>query len=278
MSNIDPSSAPPPDRPSAPPPANPVPPRDAATVVLLRDGSPGIEVYLVKRSRMVDFMAGAHVFPGGRLDKSDSSASACALLSAGTAALQRRLGEALPAAHAAGLFVAAPGWKMEDARRAVAEGAQFTTLVDRIDAAALVPWVRWVTPEISPRRFDARFFLARTPEGQEPRVDGYEATEGLWITPQEALRQWDDGGMQLAPATAKCIEMLCTYATVDAALSAAAQRPPPVAMPFVWNDKESGRAYISLPGDPRHPQRDGLGGAIQRFQLAEGRYRRVKAA
>src|SRR5580765_6916486 len=99
VSNIDPSSA--------PPPANPVPPRDAATVVLLRNGSRGIEVYLVKRSRMVDFMAGAHVFPGGRLDKNDSSASACALLSAGTAALQQRLGEALPAAHAAGLFVAA---------------------------------------------------------------------------------------------------------------------------------------------------------------------------
>jgi 8-oxo-dGTP pyrophosphatase MutT (NUDIX family) len=262
-------------------------------VVLLRDAGRGIEVYLVKRSRMVDFMAGAHVFPGGRLDKNDSSASACALLSAGTAALQQRLGESLSAAHAAGLFVAAiretfeeaglllgrlaPGWKMDDARRAVAEGAQFTTLVERIDAAALVPWVRWVTPEISPRRFDARFFLARAPEGQEPRVDGHEATEGLWITPAEALRQWDDGGMQLAPATAKSIEMLCAHATVEAALGAAAKRLPPVAMPFVWNDKESGRAYISLPGDPRHPKPDSLGGTIQRFQLSEGRYRRVNA-
>src|SRR5258706_4625190 len=107
VSNIDPSSAPPPDRPSAPPPGNPVPPRDAATVVLLRDGSPGVEVYLVKRSRMVDFMAGAHVFPGGRLDKSDSSASAYALLSPGTSALKQRLSEPSPAAHPAGLFVAA---------------------------------------------------------------------------------------------------------------------------------------------------------------------------
>ena len=282
------------DKPAAPPPA---PTRDAATVVVLRDAARsgrGLEVYLVKRSRTVDFMAGAHVFPGGRLDKADSSPSACALLSADVAALRERLGEALPAAHAAGLFVAAiretfeeaglllgslaAGWGMNDARHAVANGALFSTLVERLDALALVPWVRWVTPEISPKRFDARFFLARAPEGQEPRVDGYEATEGLWIAPQDALQRWEDGSMLLAPATAKSIEMLAAYRTVDAALVDAARRPPPVSMPVVWSDKESGRAYISLPGDPRHPQPDVLGGKIQRFQLAEGRYRRVNAS
>ena len=85
----------------------PAQPRDAATVVVLRDGKNAIEVYLIKRARTVDFMAGAHVFPGGRLDRNDSSAPACALLSAGTAALHERLGEALPAMQAAGLYVAA---------------------------------------------------------------------------------------------------------------------------------------------------------------------------
>jgi hypothetical protein len=88
---------------SHPAPPTPAQPRDAATVVLLRDSAKGVEVYLIKRSRMMDFMAGAHVFPGGRLDKNDSSASACALLSAGTAALHERLGEPLPAMQAAGL-------------------------------------------------------------------------------------------------------------------------------------------------------------------------------
>ena len=84
-------------------------------MVVLRDAPRGIEVYLVKRSRMVDFMAGAHVFPGGRLDKDDSSASACALLSVGTAALQERLGEPIPAMQAAGLFVAAIRETFEEA-------------------------------------------------------------------------------------------------------------------------------------------------------------------
>jgi len=272
----------------------PAQPRDAATVVVLRDGNNGVEVYLIKRARTVDFMAGAHVFPGGRLDKADSSASACALLSAGTAALHERLGEDLPPMQAAGLYVAAiretfeeaglllgalaAGWAGSDARAAIASGAQFATLMQTIDAAALVPWVRWVTPEISPRRFDARFFLARAPAGQEARVDGREATEGLWITPMAALGRWLDGEMQLAPATAKCLDALLAHATVEAALAAAARRLPPVMMPTVWNDKENGRAYISLPGDARHPVPvDALGGRILRLQLETGRYRPVSA-
>ena len=168
-------------------------------MVILRDSARGPELYLVKRSRTLDFMAGAHVFPGGRMDQADSSPSTCALLSSEASDLHARLGEALPATHAAGLFVAAiretfeeaglllgrlaAGWGPDEARRAVAQGALFSTLVEHLDARALVPWVRWVTPEVSPKRFDARFFLARAPEGQEPRVDGREATEGLWITP-----------------------------------------------------------------------------------------------
>ena len=261
-------------------------------MVLLRDGAAGPEVYLVKRSRMVDFMAGAHVFPGGRLDKSDASPSACALLAAGTAGLLERLGETLDPTHAAGLYIAAiretfeeaglllgqlgPGWVLAEARKAVAGGAQFITLMAQLDAPALVPWTRWVTPEVSPKRFDARFFLARAPEGQEPVVDGHEATEGLWITPQEALKRWEEGGMQLAPATAKSMDMLCEHANVDSALKAAAKRLPPVAMPVVW--REDGRAFISLPGDPRHPAPDVLGGKIRRIQLEAGRYRAVMTA
>jgi 8-oxo-dGTP pyrophosphatase MutT (NUDIX family) len=214
---------------------------------------------------MVDFMAGAHVFPGGRLDPADTAGAACAAFAATSPSPQERLGEPIPALHAAGLFIAAVRETCEEA------GLQ-------LEVAALVPWVRWVTPEVSPRRFDARFFLARAPLGQEPRVDGHEATEGLWITPQGAMQRWQEGGMQLAPATAKSMDMLLAYATVDEALAAAARRPPPVAKPVVWNDRENGRAYISLPGDPRHPLPDVLGGTIRRFHLEEGRYRAVRAA
>lgn len=264
----------------------PAPARDAATVVLLRDAQRGLEVYLIKRSRTVDFMAGAHVFPGGKLDAADSSAAACALFRVAAESLRERLGESLPAAQAAGLFVAAiretfeeaglllgrlaAGRGADETRAALAQGAEFATLMQQLDAAALVPWLRWVTPEVSPKRFDARFFLARAPEGQEARVDGHEATEGLWIAPAEALERWRRGEILFAPATAKSVEMLAHHAAAADAFAAAARRAPPVLMPVVWN--ENGRRYVSLPGDPRHPLTEDLGGNMRRMAFENGRF------
>ena len=89
--------------------------------------------------------------------------------------------------------------------------------------------------------------------------------------------RWLRDEMLLAPATAKCLDALLAHRTVDEALATAAKRLPPVAMPQVWS--EDGRAYISLPGDPRHPITvDPLGGKILRLKLEAGRYRPVKAA
>ena len=45
--------------------------RVAATVVLLRDGSDGQEVLLLRRNRQLNFAAGAWVFPGGAVDDAE---------------------------------------------------------------------------------------------------------------------------------------------------------------------------------------------------------------
>ena len=48
-------------------------PRDAATVILLREvPAGGLEVYLLRRAGTMAFAAGMHVFPGGSVDKRDS--------------------------------------------------------------------------------------------------------------------------------------------------------------------------------------------------------------
>ncbi|MGK0260837.1 MAG: 8-oxo-dGTP pyrophosphatase MutT (NUDIX family), partial [Candidatus Azotimanducaceae bacterium] len=45
--------------------ATPVP---AATILMLRQGSDSLEVFMVVRHHQIDFASGALVFPGGKAD------------------------------------------------------------------------------------------------------------------------------------------------------------------------------------------------------------------
>ena len=239
-----------------------VPARDAATVLLLREGASGLEVFLVRRNTVVDFMAGAHVFPGGKVDAADSEPGL----------LQRLRGEREPST-APELYLAAiretfeeagvllsGEFRMaglEDARLAVARGDSFASVLEqlsaKLDTSLLAPWTRWVTPAVAPKRFDARFFLAAAPAEQLARHDDYETTESVWIGPLEALEHVQRGGMMIAPATYKCLAVLATYRTVAEAFAAARAAPPRAWCPVVRN--EDGRRLVILSDDPDHPDR-----------------------
>ena len=52
--------------------------QDAATVVIVRDGEPGLEVLLLRRTSAAVFAPGAHVFPGGAVDPDDDDHRATA--------------------------------------------------------------------------------------------------------------------------------------------------------------------------------------------------------
>ena len=239
-----------------------VPARDAATVLLLRERASGLEVFLVRRNTVVDFMAGAHVFPGGKVDAADSEPGL----------LQRLRGTCEPST-APELYVAAiretfeeagvllsgdfRAAGLDDARLAVARGDSFASVLEqlgaKLDAGLLAPWARWVTPAVSPKRFDARFFLAAAPVEQLARHDDYETTASVWIEPLEALEHVQRGEMMIAPATYKCLAVLATYRTVAEAFAAARAAPPRAWCPVVRN--EDGRRLVILSDDPDHPDR-----------------------
>jgi 8-oxo-dGTP pyrophosphatase MutT (NUDIX family) len=239
-----------------------VPVRDAATVLLLREGASGLEVFLVRRNTVVDFMAGAHVFPGGKVDAADSEPGL----------LQRLRGEREPST-APELYLAAIRETfeeagvllsgefrtagLEEARQAVARGDSFASVLEqlaaKLDTSLLAPWARWVTPAVAPKRFDARFFLAAAPAEQLARHDDYETTESVWIEPLEALEHVRRGEMMIAPATYKCLAVLATYRTVAEAFAAAHAAPPRAWCPVVRN--EDGRRLVILSDDPDHPDR-----------------------
>lgn len=254
------------------------PVRDAATVVMLRDGTGGLEVFLLKRHGLSDVLGGAYVFPGGKVDREDANLDMSAHLDVPAHALCALLGEpAQDELAAAALHVAAVREAFEEAgvlyalgvdaagaRRALAlmrEGRAFDEVLAlmglRLAVSRLQPWSRWITPSVGGvmrKRFDTRFFVATVPEGQLARHDDHEAIDSEWLAPRAALQRYWEGLIELAPPQIMSLAHLARHASVCSVMDQARQRPPPVILPEPF-EHEGGRV-ICYPGDERHTVRE----------------------
>ncbi len=237
------------------------PPRDAATVVILRESPLGPEVLLLKRHANSKDLGGAFVFPGGKRDEADASPESLSQLGQHLDDLHAQLGEPdLTPAHAASLFAAALREAQEEC------GLQ-------LDSTHLRPWSRWVTPRMPSmmsKRFDTRFFLARAPAEQTAVHDDHETTESIWITPRNALIQYWDGQMMLAPPQIMSLSHLTLYSNVQLALEAAANQRPPIIQPEPFD--QEGTRVICYPGDPRHPVQERALPGPSRLQFINHRF------
>ena len=175
----------------------PVTPRPSATVLLVRDGDPW-ELLLVHRPGGADFAPGAYVFPGGTVHADDRVWD-----DEIRAAAVRELFEE------AGILLAHTARDVECAkvRDLVAAGASFGRALENLgllpDFEGLAMFARWVTPAQLRRRYDARFYLARLPDGQTVRPQEGEVTDWLWISPERALASPD---VTLVYATRQVLE------------------------------------------------------------------------
>jgi 8-oxo-dGTP pyrophosphatase MutT (NUDIX family) len=149
----------------------------------------------------------------------------------------------------------------------------------RLDPAALVPFARWVTPEVEPKRFDARFFLAAVPEGEAGGVDRHEVTEGVWLSPADALAAADRGEIALPPPTLWNLQDLAALPTIERALEEGRRRAAagiePVCPRLHARAAESGRIVLLLPGDPEYESPAGAAPSPdrqRRFELIDGRW------
>jgi 8-oxo-dGTP pyrophosphatase MutT (NUDIX family) len=243
------------------------PPRDAATVVILRDGAQGLEVFLVKRHGLSDVLGGAYVFPGGKLDAADCAPDTHRHLDQDRAQLHAALGEPGTAPElASGLFVAALRETYEEAGVLFAHGADAHTgaAADfharvlsgsmRLQTQAVHPWSRWITPRmpsVTNKRFDTRFFIAVLPPGQKAAHDNVEATESAWLRPRAALEQYWAREIELAPPQIMSLAHLSRYASATEAMAQARSQSPPLIMPEAF--QENDERVICYPGHPRHP-------------------------
>lgn len=217
--------------------------RPAATILLLRDGPDGIEVFMVVRHQAIDFAGGALVFPGGRVEESDHELAArpqhCPnpdgldvdAMAFRVAAIRETFEEcgvllARPLGSA-GLIDAETLQRLEDQHRAALNAGSIG--FDAVLASEgllpapdlLVHFAHWITPTTQTKRYDTHFFLAEAPAAHLAMHDGWEAVESIWITPAQALAETDAGKYKLVFATAKNLEKLGQSATVQEAMNAA---------------------------------------------------------
>jgi 8-oxo-dGTP pyrophosphatase MutT (NUDIX family) len=208
--------------------------RPASTVVVLREGSDAdLEVLLVRRNDKVAFMAGAYVFPGGRVDDDDRAQARSVTPNAGAS----RFTDLSPEEELPYRVAAA---------REVQEEANLS-----IPTTELIPFAHWVTPEIETRRYDTRFFVTRMPDGQTARHDDGELTELAWCTPAGAIQRCENNEILLPPPTWTTLKQLARFTTVDAAIEFASRKPIVRVQPqFIKDDTCT---MLALPGDPLYP-------------------------
>ncbi|WCO66588.1 NUDIX domain-containing protein [Iamia majanohamensis] len=255
-----------------------VPLRDAATVLIVRDGDDGLEVFMLRRNLRSDFVGGAYVFPGGAVDPPDrsldlerwcegrSDAEASTRLGVDEGGLAFWVAAIRESFEESGVLLAygpdgemvrlddpATAERFVAHRRAVDDGERSMLSVceeEDLRLAVDTMWYfgHWITPEGAPRRYDTRFFLAAAPPRQTPVHDDREAIANLWIRPADALARHAAGDLAMLPPTLASLRAIEPSATAAEALAAAAELVDvPTVQPRVVMDE--GGVRIVMPGD-----------------------------
>ncbi|HVX16643.1 MAG TPA: hypothetical protein VHA73_01310 [Acidimicrobiales bacterium] len=255
-----------------------VPVREAATVMLLRDGDDGVEVCMLQRQHSSAFVGGMYVFPGGAVDPEDHDPRwggrisgldpelASARLGVErdglaywVAAVRESLEECalFPALRADGTpwraLDEAEAQRFERHRSALdAEETDLFAICEeedlRLDVGAMHYFARWITPPGPPRRYDTRFFLAAAPEGQVAVHDGRETIASRWVRPGDALAAEAEGTFTMLPPTVATLRALDMFGSTREALAVAAEANDRNAMTTHAIGDENG-LRIPLPGE-----------------------------
>jgi 8-oxo-dGTP pyrophosphatase MutT (NUDIX family) len=197
-------------------------PRPSATVVLVRDKSGQLELLLLeRRPRKAGEAPGPWVFPGGKVDDVD---------------IEDHSKDEIAEAR----------------RAAVREVMEESGL--QIGTDQLVPISRWITPSLSPRRFDTWFFIAAAPPEQSVKVDGDEIARHRWMTAADALKAHHEKTISLAPPTFVTTTWVRDYRNATEAIDRLGQAEFLTFRPKICQTPE-GTAML-YPGDAGYPDSD----------------------
>jgi 8-oxo-dGTP pyrophosphatase MutT (NUDIX family) len=253
----------------------PAEPRNAASVVLMRDGKaqePGdLEVYLLRRHLDMAFAGGMAVFPGGGVDPRDFD-HAVDWVGPSPEEWAERMGVEVSLARAlvcaavretfeeSGVLFAGPtedtivedttgeGWE-EDRRRLEARELSFTDFLSQRDlklrSDLLQVWGCWLTPVFEPRRYRTWFFVAELPPGQQTRDVSSESVEVTWLSVRDAITAADEQEMLVLPPQYFTFVELFDCPAPHAAFEAAGSRDLATVSPQGVVEGEA--AYLRIP-------------------------------
>ena len=227
--------------------------RLASTILILRDGADGLEVFMVVRHHEIDFASGALVFPGGSVEPGDRLIAADHTLcppieSISDDLMALRVGAIRETFEECGLLLARPAGSHDlvgrDAMRLIdvdGDRSDFAGALERHRLAPAVdllePFAHWVTPLFMPKRFDTHFFLAAAPPDQLAAHDGHESVDSVWINPAKALEAAKAARYTIIFPTRLNLQMLAPARTVSEAFAQVRARtivtvmPEPVKLP-----------------------------------------------
>ncbi|HEU4429305.1 MAG TPA: NUDIX hydrolase [Myxococcota bacterium] len=240
--------------------------KPSATILLVRDGACGLEVFMVQRHHQIDFATGAMVFPGGKVDAADADPALAALCDG-------PVSDALRPVHVAairetfeecGVLLARPAGS-----HALVSGAQLAPIEQRHRAAlnagertlrevvereglrlandVLLPFAHWITPEFMPKRFDTHFFLVAAPPDQLAVHDGGESVDSVWTRPADAAAERAAGRRTIIFPTYMQVRKLGRSDRVADAIAAARSAPVVTVLPRI--EEHGGEKRMVIPAE-----------------------------
>lgn len=283
--------------------------RDAASVVVMRD-NPVLEVLLVQRHQKSGFMAGAYVFPGGKVDVAD-----CLPVETLDPAIRQRVegldvtpGTCPGSSRKLGFMVAACRELFEEAGLLLGDTeAAFAGQQGNEHAAPLVPFAEllmevgmgkaigslhyfahWVTPSHEKKRFDTRFFVASAPQGQVAKRDERECVDLRWMPIGEALHAHSQKEIMLPPPTLKILEDLSRFENVAKVIEWTRACVVEALMPKIVLGDKTCPASVILPWDESYNSAPGeslpihavdelrkQAGGVSRIELRNGFWKTI---
>ena len=243
---------------------SPAPTVPAATILLLRPGSSGLEVFMVVRHHQIDFASGALVFPGGKADPQDFDDALIPYLSGApddkdmraimVSAIRESFEECgvlLAREKGSDELISGARLKtLEECREPMNNGSlgllEFLEREQLILACdQLVHYSHWITPKMMPKRFDTHFYLVNAPADHVALHDGYESVDSTWIAPAQAVQEASEGKRTVIFPTLRNLEMLAESDSPEHAIQAAQARAIIPVEP--WTEKREDGVYLCIP-------------------------------